>query len=97
GSWSAAHTTDGHIPRHVLPLLGGRPRDAAELVRVGLWETDGDGWRFHQWLEFQPSADQVQAQRRVDAARQQVARNPELRDAVRARDDDRCRYCGSAV
>src|SRR4051812_39798971 len=39
GSWSAANLTDGRIPRHVLPSLGGRPRDAATLVTVGLWVT----------------------------------------------------------
>lgn len=66
GSWSADNLTDGFIPA---PVLGrwGRPRDAARLVEVGLWEAtvqDGeDGWRFHEWDEFQPTRAQKEAER----------------------------------
>lgn len=97
GSWCSAHLTDGMVPRHVLPTLGGRTRDAAELVRVGLWSTVEDGWAFHGWLEMQPSREAVVADRRSGAARQKVARSPELRAVVRERDADRCRYCGERV
>lgn len=74
GSWSAAQLTDGHVPAHVLPMLGGTTRAAGELVKAGLWTVDGDGWRFHAWLEFQPSSEQVQAERAQARERQRKAR-----------------------
>jgi hypothetical protein len=61
GSWSADNLTDGFIPATILPRWG-RPRDATRLIEVGLWhadEQDGEqGWRFHEWLERQPSRAQ---------------------------------------
>lgn len=74
GSWCAAHLTDGQVPRHVLSILGGRPRDAADLVRAGLWVTADDGWAFHGWLEMQPSAEQVEGERAAARDRQRRAR-----------------------
>jgi hypothetical protein len=41
-------------------------------VKVGLWATDPEGWRFHAWLEFQPAAEQIEAERA--AARDRMAR-----------------------
>lgn len=74
GSWSASQLTDGLVPRHVLAMLGGKPKDAAELVAVGLWDVDGNGWRFHDWLSFQPSAAQTLAARAAAKERQQKHR-----------------------
>lgn len=97
GSWCASHLQDGFVPRHALALFGARARDATELVRVGLWDEVDGGWMFHDWLDLQPSREDVLALRRSGAARQKVARSPELRTAVRERDGDRCRYCGVGV
>lgn len=63
GSWSAAQLTDGHVPRHVLPVVGGKPRTAEELVELGLWEHNGNGWVFHDWHQMQPSRVDVEAAR----------------------------------
>lgn len=59
GSWAAAQPDDGYIPGFMLAALDGKPREAAELVSAGLWKPEVEGWRFHDWLEFQPSAAQV--------------------------------------
>lgn len=67
GSWCAAHETDGHIPRHVLTVLGGKTGDATELVNAGLWVTQKDGWRFHDWGEFQPDAASQKAKREAES------------------------------
>ena len=71
GSWSAAHDQDGLVPKHVLPVLGGRAKDAEQLVAVGLWEKCENGWRFHNWLEYQPTAEQTRTvrERRREAGR----------------------------
>lgn len=63
GSWCASQETDGAVPRHVLATLGGRAVDAAALVDAGLWATTRQGWRFHDWSQFQPDAASLRAKR----------------------------------
>jgi hypothetical protein len=70
GSWCAAHLTDGHIPRHALPTFAATTDDATELVHVGLWDELPTGWRFHDWADFQPSAEAVTAERAASRERQ---------------------------
>ena len=76
GSWSAAHLTDGFIPRQVLVTLTSDPnraRLAKRLCQVGLWERVGeDGWQFHDWGdEFrQKTSEQVKAERKANRDRQ---------------------------
>lgn len=74
GSWSAQQLTEGRVPRAMLPVLGGRARDAAALVDTGLWVTTDDGWAFHQWDERQPSREKVESERAAAAQRQRDAR-----------------------
>lgn len=73
GSFCASNLTDGFVPRDVA-LRYGTARQAAKLVEVGLWvptERDGeDGWQFHDWLEYQPSREDVQRKRKAAAQRQ---------------------------
>lgn len=69
GSWSSDQLTDGHVPRSVLPMLNGTARDAKDLVAAGLWTEDGDGWRFHDWHERNPSRESVEEQRAKGAER----------------------------
>lgn len=56
GSWAADQCTDGLVPRHLLARLDGKVSDAADLVRVGLWEVCDGGWIFHDWATYQPDA-----------------------------------------
>ena len=76
GSWCAANLTDGIVPPHVLRTLNATKRDAAELVAAGLWwQLDDDrGWLFNDWLDYQPSREQVEARRAEDARRKAEAR-----------------------
>lgn len=97
GSWSAQQLTDGCIPRAMLVVLGGRPRDARALVDAGLWVETEEGWEFHQWTERQPTRVEVEDERRYNSTRAALHRDPELREAVKARDRGRCRYCGLLV
>lgn len=75
GAWCAAQITDGAVPRHVLPMLGAPAEVAEELVEVGLWEHGADGWQFHDWFDFQPSAERVRADRASARDRQRRARD----------------------
>jgi hypothetical protein len=69
GSWCASNLTDGAVPTYVLNTLVRRNAEkaAAELVRVGLWETADDGFRFRSWDEYQPTKDAVESRRRKNA------------------------------
>lgn len=76
GSWCSDQLTDGFIPDYVCATFDPDWELLAErLVKAGFWEPaeqDGDkGWQFHQWLEQQPSREQVLAQRTATAKRQQ--------------------------
>lgn len=55
GSWCADQENDGHVPRHMLTVLDGTPREAQNLVDVGLWEVTNHGWIFHDWHDYQPT------------------------------------------
>lgn len=90
GSWCSDHLTDGFVPDYVCAtfdpdyeLLANR------LVQVGFWEPeeyDGDkGWRFHQWLEHQPSREQVLAERAATAKRQQEFRERAKQKRIQGR------------
>lgn len=97
GSWCSQQLTDGEVPKYMLAFFGGKPADAKRLVEAGLWTATDSGWHFNDWSDFQPSRGDVIANRKSAAARQAVARSPELRKAIRKRDRDRCRYCGVVV
>lgn len=66
GSWSAQQLTDGFIPARMVPMFRGSDDSVRELCDVGLWERDDerDGYRFHDWSDYQPDAEEVDALRR---------------------------------
>jgi hypothetical protein len=66
GSWAASNLTNGEVPTYVLETLVKRngEKAAAELVRVGLWETTAEGFKFRSWDEYQPTKEAVESRRR---------------------------------
>lgn len=83
GSWSAKTLTDGRIDADLLPEFGGTRRLADQLVKVGLWSIDGDGYRFHDWDKYQPTKAAVEDEReqariRMANARAAKKRSPEV-------------------
>lgn len=62
-SWCNDRLTDGRVPRGTVRILGGDAAEADELVRVGLWEKDGTGYRVHDYLHFNKSRSQVEEER----------------------------------
>lgn len=66
GSWSAQQLTGGFIPARMVPMFRGSDDSVRELCDVGLWERDDerDGYRFHDWGDYQPDAEEVDALRR---------------------------------
>lgn len=53
----------------------------------------------HQYLDYQPSESEVKdpLEKRRARRRKQLTRNNDLCASIRARDHDRCRYCGDGV
>lgn len=76
GSWSGANLSDGFIPDHVLPrLLPDAATLARELVTAGLWKRTRGGYRFHDWNDFNPVAEAVQAERAAARERMRSLRS----------------------
>lgn len=69
GSWVAQQLTDGFIPNQIVTALGTRAQ-AKALEDAGLWTREDDGYRFHGWLDYNPTADEV----RADQARKHDAK-----------------------
>lgn len=58
-SWVADRRTDGHVPRNMLRAWGAPAELAAELVDAKLWDVTDTGWVFHNWLDYNPSAQEL--------------------------------------
>jgi hypothetical protein len=72
--WSSLHRTDGRVPADQLRFVSDVRRSqvcANQLVQAGLWETADGGWRIHDYLEYQPSAEQVTRERELKRRRQE--------------------------
>jgi hypothetical protein len=75
GSWSGSNLSDGFVPDHVLPrLLPDAASLARDLVAAGLWKRTRGGYRFHDWNEFNPVAETVQAERAAARERMRAVR-----------------------
>jgi len=81
GSYAAQHLTDGFIRRDVA-LLYGSDVLAATLVRTRLWHRARGGWTIHDYLDYNPSREAVENERKHAAERQRRRReaSPSRRD-----------------
>ena len=76
----ARNLTDGVVTAHALRRLW-EPSSAAELVTARLWTASDDGYEINDYLEFNPSREQVEAQR--EAARERQSRLRSQRESRR--------------
>lgn len=102
GSWSGDNLSDGFVPEEVVESFDDDWREIAErLVEAGLWvsdEVDGEpGWRFVHWSEFNDEHETVMRDRQYKKMRTALQRDTALITAIKRRDKDRCRYCGTQV
>lgn len=83
--WTSAQLTDGVVPFQAMRRLGWFCADpqaaASELVESGAWDLHPDGYTIHDYLDYNPSREQVQKER--TAARERMAHkrgsSPEVR------------------
>lgn len=84
GAYSCQHLTDGVILSRVTALLDpseARFEHSQELVRAGLWKPIRDGYKFHDWEDYQETSSDVKRRREQWKERQRKAR--ESRDMSR--------------
>lgn len=83
-AWCSQYLTDGRIPKTSVPLLlsGESPKLCARLLEAGLWHEDGDAWVMPHYLDYNPSKDQVLAER--DGARERMRNRRGSSSNVRA-------------
>ncbi|MGH3495064.1 MAG: hypothetical protein ACRDQ1_17770, partial [Sciscionella sp.] len=86
GSHCAQHLTDGFVPREIA-LLYGTTALAARLVEAGLWRPVDGGWAMHDYHDYNPSAEKVQAERHAATQRQRSAREAAKSRRVSRRDN----------
>lgn len=56
GSWCSRELNGGHVPDYMIDELSGDQKMVAALVKVNLWERADDGYQFHDWAHWNPSA-----------------------------------------
>jgi hypothetical protein len=78
GSWSSQQLTEGFIPDWFVETWPRGKQYAANLVRAQLWFESNSGpergYRFHDWTDCNPTAEQVKTERAAGAERQRRAR-----------------------
>lgn len=81
GVWSADKMTDGKVPAYIVDDFGVSDEALEWLVTVGLWKRTDDGIEFHDWCEYQPTREQLQAKHeaRVAAGSKGGMRSGEVR------------------
>ena len=72
GGWCAKQLTDGYLAEHMVDEIGGTHKSAAALVDAGLWELANGGFQFHDWSDYNPTREEVEADR--NAARERMKR-----------------------
>lgn len=84
GSHSMAYKTDGFVPDWFVSSWPGGKKAADALVREGLWDTairepeNGEsretGYQFHDWHDYNPTADEIERDRIRARERQRESR-----------------------
>jgi hypothetical protein len=76
GSWSSQYLTDGHIPPDVARRYG-RTAEVDRLIDSEMWTVNDNGFWMPDYLEYNPSAEQVRTERANARERQARRRRDE--------------------
>lgn len=77
--YASRNLTDGFVPAHIAKRLGWS-KYAKSLVAAGVWEVVEGGWQIHDYLDYNPSKQEIEqkAKQKAEAGRkggQQKASN----------------------
>jgi len=80
-AWSISYCdyvrSDGFIPAGAWPALPGVRQALKQLVDAGVWEMRPDGYQLHDYLQYNRSKEQIEAELADNRVRKRSARNPE--------------------
>jgi hypothetical protein len=74
GAWCAAERTEGRVPAAIVSEFGIPTKVTADLLSVGLWHKTDGGFEIHDYLDYNPTAEQIEADRVATRERQRRAR-----------------------
>lgn len=86
GAWCAANGTEGHVSTALVEEFGIPSRPISDLIGAGLLEHADGGYVLHDYLDYNPTAEQVAADRIAARERQRRARE-RARESRTARED----------
>ena len=92
--------TDGIVPMAALGMLAAIKRpdiEAQRLVAAGLWEDHELGYQVHDYLEYQPSSNEVKATKKKTADRVRTWRQKRIGNDVTNPVSNSVRNAGSNV
>lgn len=96
GSYCAKHLTDGFISHRKADRMCDSPAIAiTELLDAGLWERAADGYRFHDWHEYQPTREEALATSKAKSVGGAVG-NHRRWHVERGKVDPECPYCSNS-
>lgn len=72
GAWSSGYLKNGFVPDWYVTSWPQGRKLAERLVSANLWTIAEGGWQFHEWEQWQPTREQVEAER--EATRKRVER-----------------------
>lgn len=91
GSWCSANLTDGFVPDYALPrILPDSAPLAEKLVACRLWKRTRGGYRFHDFADYNPTAEVVQDERKAARERMRKVRASRKGAGKTAGQDDNC-------
>jgi hypothetical protein len=61
GAWAAGRGNGGRVTEAVVKRFRGTRKHVAALVAVGLWDASDDEWQFHDWDDYNESAEAAEA------------------------------------
>lgn len=61
GAWAAGRGNGGRVTEAVVKRFRGTRKHVAALVAVGLWDASDDEWKFHDWGDYNESAEAAEA------------------------------------
>jgi len=88
--YCSAHLTDGIVPKsaQIHRKIGTTSKLNAQLIEAGLWEIVEDGWRIHDYLDWNASAAQIKEKQRRDRERKRSRSLGDFRAESERNDDE---------
>ncbi len=88
GAWTSANLKEGLVPEGVVEELAITTKAVADLVASGLWVRVPGGYQMHDFLNYNPTAEQVLKDRADAAERQRRAREKARLARLAAQQED---------